>query len=260
MTSSTMHRNDKLTLLDEQFDRIEAMYEDSDSEAERYDSDGHYIPEYDAMGNAKPLSTRADFESVLNEFLNDYELTGKKMQAVVEGGTGAGKLGTYRDGLAGGEESRKAVVRAAERILDEAAAKTDEQDAAEVAAMFQPKERTAWDCQSILSTYSTLDNHPATIHEARAPRIRVSRKSGFPVVDAIDENSDEGGDEEPREDKGVARNKTESAEEKRARKRQVQEERRQRREEKRETRGVFAEKRDRREQSKNDRRQYVVHL
>ncbi|KAJ2473391.1 hypothetical protein IWW56_005994, partial [Coemansia sp. RSA 2131] len=148
------------------------------------------------------------------------------------------------------------------RILDEAAAKTDEQDAAEVAAMFQPKQRTAWDCQSILSTYSTLDNHPATIHEARAPRIRVSRKSGFPVVDAVAENSDDDNksDGEPREDKGVARNKTESAEEKRARKRQVQEERRQRREEKRETRGVFAEKRDRRMQSKNDRRQYVVHL
>ncbi|KAJ2339081.1 hypothetical protein IWW50_001577 [Coemansia erecta] len=184
------------------------------------------------------------------------------MQVVVEGGTGAGKLGTYRDGLAGGEESRRAVVQAAERIMEEQAAKTAEQDAAEVAAMFQPKQRTAWDCESILSTYSTLDNHPATIHEARAPRIRVSRKSGFPVVDPVggSDNDDGSDNDKPRLNKGAARSKTETAEEKRARKRQLQEDRRQRREQKRETRGVFAEKHDRREQSKNDRRQYVVHL
>ncbi|KAJ2845160.1 Protein ltv1, partial [Coemansia brasiliensis] len=153
MSSSAMFRNAKLTLLDEQFDKLEAIYErdDTDSEAERYDSDGNYIAEYDSDGNVKPISSRADFESVLNEFLNDYELTGKKMQAVVEGGSGAGKLDTYRDGLIeGGEASKRAVVQAAQRILDESAKKSDEQDAEEIAEMFKEKERTPWDCQSIL--------------------------------------------------------------------------------------------------------------
>ncbi|KAJ1740356.1 Protein ltv1 [Coemansia sp. RSA 1086] len=259
MSSSAMFRNAKLTLLDEQFDKLEAIYEhdDTDSEAERYDSDGHYIAEYDSDGNVKPISSRADFESVLNEFLNDYELTGKKMQAVVEGGSGAGKLDTYRDGLVeGSEASKRAVVQAAQRILEESATKSDKQDADELDEIFKEKERTPWDCQSILSTYSTLDNHPATIHEKRTPRIRVSSKSGFPVV-VEDQPRPEA---EPRPNRGAPRPKNETAEEKRLRKKQLQEERRKRREQKRETQSSFAEKKKRSMQSKKDRRQHVVQL
>ncbi|KAJ2454709.1 Protein ltv1 [Coemansia sp. RSA 2336] len=259
MSSSAMFRNAKLTLLDEQFDKLEAIYEhdDTDSEAERYDSDGHYIAEYDSDGNVKPISSRADFESVLNEFLNDYELTGKKMQAVVEGGSGAGKLDTYRDGLVeGGEAGKRAVVQAAQRILDESATKGDEQDEEELDELFKEKQRTPWDCQSILSTYSTLDNHPATIHEKRTPRIRVSNKSGFPVV-VEDKPQPEA---EPRPNRGTPRPKNETAEEKRLRKKQLQEERRNRREQKRETQSSFAEKKKRSMQSKKDRRQHVVQL
>ncbi|KAJ2367741.1 Protein ltv1 [Coemansia sp. RSA 2610] len=266
MTSSAMFRNGNLTQLDERYDQIEAMYEQSDGDSDdgRYDSDGRYVGEYDSDGNLVPISSRADFESVLNEFLNDYELTGKKMQPVLAGGSGAGKLDKYRDGLAEDALSRRAVVQAGERISAESAAKSKEQDDAEIAEMFREKERTPWDCQSILSTYSTLDNHPATIYEERAPRIRVSRKSGFPIVEPVDaasdNESDGDGDDEPRENKGQARPKGESAEEKRARKKQVQEQRRLRREQKRENRGVYAEKQDRRMQSKNDRRQHVVNL
>ncbi|KAJ2882794.1 Protein ltv1, partial [Coemansia aciculifera] len=99
MSSSAMYRNENLTFLDEQFDAIEAMYEheDTDSEEERYDERGHHIPQYDEHGNKKSISTRADFDNVLNDFLENYELAGKKMHVVVEGGTGAGKLGTVRD-------------------------------------------------------------------------------------------------------------------------------------------------------------------
>ncbi|KAJ2079301.1 Protein ltv1 [Coemansia sp. RSA 988] len=263
MSSSAMYRNEKLTLLDEHFDKVEAMYqcEDTDSEDERYDSDGNHIPEYDSDGNEK-ISTRPDFESVLDEFLTKYERTGKKMQVVVDGGNGAGKLDTYRteflDGRKPQEQSRKEVALAGQRMIDE-----DEDDGDQVEAeldeMFREKEQAQWDCQSILSTYSTLDNHPAIIQEGSStPRIRVSGKSGFPVVEVAQVANSEhrtGG-----ENKGVARRPDETAEEKRARKKQQQDEKRARREQKKDMREEFALKKDRRMQSRRDRQQYVVHL
>ncbi|PIA16122.1 hypothetical protein COEREDRAFT_81560 [Coemansia reversa NRRL 1564] len=261
MSSSAMYRNDKLTLLDEHFDKVEAMYqrEDTDSEEERYDSDGQYIAEYDSDGNEK-ISTRPDFENVLDEFLTKYERTGKKMQVIVDGGSGAGKLDTYRaeflDGRKPQDQSRREMAQAGQRMVDE-----DEggQVDAELDEMFREKEQARWDCQSILSTYSTLDNHPAIIHEGNnTPRIRVSGKSGFPVVEGTHDEST--GREKGGENKGVARRRDETPDEKRARKKQQQDEKRARREQKKDTREEYAEKKGRRMQSRRDRQQYVVHL
>ncbi|KAI7830030.1 Low temperature viability protein-domain-containing protein [Kickxella alabastrina] len=251
MSSSAMYRNEKLTLLDEHFDRVEAMYEheDTDSEDERYDENGHHIDEYDADGNLKSISTRPDFADVMDEFLSEYELTGKKLQVVVEGGSGAGKLDTYRDAFLDAtkpkDQSKQDVVAAGMRITEEDNARPT-----------RSRRRTPWDCQTILSTYSTLDNHPATIYVEKTPKIRVSRKTGFPMVER--NNSDE--EDVPRENKGQARSKAETSEEKRARKKQIQEEKRNRRDERNDTRSAFAEKRDRKMQSKKDRAQYVIRL
>merc|ERR1712241_1420876 len=38
-----------------------------------------------------------------------------------------------------------------------------------------------WDCESVLSTYSTLYNHPKLISEPRLPKIQLSSKTGIPV-------------------------------------------------------------------------------
>jgi hypothetical protein len=45
-----------------------------------------------------------------------------------------------------------------------------------------PEEHEAWDCESILSTYSNLYNHPAQIRDARAPppTIRIDPRTGAP--------------------------------------------------------------------------------
>ncbi|KAJ2459932.1 Protein ltv1 [Coemansia sp. RSA 2424] len=285
MSSSAMYRNENLTFLDEQFDAIEAMYEheDTDSEEERYDERGHHIPQYDEHGNEKSISTRADFDNVLTDFLENYELAGKKLHVIVEGGTGAGKLGTVRDAFLdetkSKEENKKELLSTGLRLIEETNAKTKKQDDEELAQYFKEKERTPWDCQTILTTYSTLDNHPATIYEKRAPQIKVNRRTGFPMVQAptgdneqrkganSDEDVDMDGaddddddDDVTKENKGKSRPKDESKEEKRARKKQIQEDKRSRREVKKETREVFAEKKDRKKQSKLDRAQYVVHL
>ncbi|KAJ2262080.1 Protein ltv1 [Coemansia sp. RSA 376] len=282
MSSSAMYRNENLTFLDEQFDAIEAMYEkeDSESEEERYDEHGHHIPQYDEHGNKKSISTRADFDNVMDDFLQNYELAGKKMHVIVEGGTGVGKLSTVRDAFLdetkSKEENKKALLSTGLRLIEETNAKTKKQDEEELGQYFKQKERTPWDCQTILTTYSTLDNHPATIYEKKTPQIKVNRRTGFPMVEPVADNKEQGkgansdddedvemdgaDDDETKENKGKPRPKDESKEEKRARKRQIQEEKRNRREEKKETREVFAEKKDRKKQSKQDRAQYVVHL
>lgn len=49
-----------------------------------------------------------------------------------------------------------------------------------------PEEHEAWDCESILSTYSNLNNHPALIREARPPTIRLDPRTGAPrAADAV---------------------------------------------------------------------------
>ncbi|KAJ2824275.1 Protein ltv1, partial [Coemansia sp. 'formosensis'] len=281
MSSSAMYRNENLTFLDEQFDAVEAMYEqdDSESEEERYDEHGHHIPQYDEHGNKKSISTRADFEDVMDDFLQNYELAGKRMHVIVEGGTGVGKLSTVRDAFLdetkSKEENKKALLSTGLRLIEETNAKTKKQDDEELSQYFKQKERTPWDCQTILTTYSTLDNHPATIYEKRTPQIKVNRRTGFPMVEPVasdnehskDANSDSDDDDDvemdddaAKENKGKPRPKDESKEEKRARKKQIQEEKRNRRGEKKETREVFAEKKDRKKQSKQDRAQYVIHL
>ncbi|KAJ2882493.1 hypothetical protein H4R27_003414 [Coemansia aciculifera] len=204
------------------------------------------------------------------------------MHVIVEGGTGVGKLSTVRDAFLdetkSKEENRKALLSTGLRLIEETNAKTKKQDEEELSQYFKQKERTPWDCQTILTTYSTLDNHPATIYEKKTPQIKVNRRTGFPMVEPVASDKDHGkgtnsdddddedvemdgaDDDASKENKGKPRPKDESKEEKRARKRQIQEEKRNRREEKKETREVFAEKKDRKKQSKLDRAQYVVHL
>ncbi|KAI0225497.1 hypothetical protein LSAT2_023743 [Lamellibrachia satsuma] len=101
----------------------------------------------------------------------------------------------------------------------------------------QPKQQ--WDCESILSTYSNLYNHPKTIDEPRKIKpIRLTK--GKHVV------SDEQTDcRTNRENKGdiacTYRPRGEETEEKKARKKAVKEERRMRRVEKKATKTAFKE-------------------
>ena len=122
--------------------------------------------------------------------------------------------------------------------------------------------QVAWDCESVLSTYSNVYNHPAILDAgpARAPRIRIGQ-SGMPIGvlgkdrggepaagskaaeggdKAADANDDEGGDDDDDNDDdddddddatftsvnaGQARQRQETPEEKRARKKAVKEQR-----------------------------------
>jgi protein LTV1 len=116
---------------------------------------------------------------------------------------------------------------------------------------FTERTRNPWDCESILSTYSNLDNNPAVIvhassrrrrknriapknTETTTARIVLSAKTGLPILQSEtspEEPHDEHGDgvsvgaSTIGANRGVARNKDETKDEKRARKMAAKQER-----------------------------------
>ena len=100
-----------------------------------------------------------------------------------------------------------------------------------------------WDCETILSTYSNIYNHPKLIEIPK--KIKLNKK-GIVVEekDAIKEEEDEGVDSSEDENTAVISNyrtKSETAEEKRQRKKAVKESQRSRRQVKKATKEVFKE-------------------
>ena len=125
---------------------------------------------------------------------------------------------------------------------------------------FSERERNPFDCESILSTYSNLDNNPVTIdassnrrrrkkatrdlEESQVQQIQLSNKTGLPLgvlptrVHGEDRFED---DTIISVNRGLARNKKETKEEKKERKASVKVERQIARIQKKITREVFSE-------------------
>ena len=118
----------------------------------------------------------------------------------------------------------------------------------------KPKEQLQWDCETIISTYSNLDNHPVQLRDPtfssrgkksslngrssgsvdssagdEPKRIVLSEKSGLPLGVLSTKAPVDGTAGEARENKGTARSKQESKEEKKLRKLRVKEERQEKR-------------------------------
>ncbi|KAG6842387.1 hypothetical protein C0991_007517 [Blastosporella zonata] len=237
MSSSSMYRNEALQTLDERFDQmIIKQYADDDDDdtpsEEENDSDDDDAPEL--------ITSREDFEDMMNEFLNEYEILGRKMKQKLDGDTGAEKLDTIRRAM--GQDER---VRIGDMDDDD-----DDDDILMPLDVDDKKDR--WDCETILSTYSNLENHPRLIR-ARDPRpvakITLDPKTGFPtVVDPQqklqlkkaaggrtsyqESDTDSGSETDTPARQTITRPKDESKEDKKARKAAVKVERQARRIEK----------------------------
>ncbi|CAH1255161.1 Hypp1469 [Branchiostoma lanceolatum] len=235
ITSSVMRRNDGLTLLD---DRFEKLYEE-------YDDD-----EMGPLDHEELTGTVQQDSLVLNSILQEYEK--KKEESIIR------RLDPEREGMEEeGDED--------EEVSSES--ESEEDDLVRVVTE-QPKEK--WDCESILSTYSSIYNHPTVIKDPPKPKkgkqIILSQKSGIPIgvlsskgvtkkqleeLDRMDEE-EEGSSEEEDEEEGErrsapARRKGETPEEKKQRKQAVKAERRERRMEKKANKLAFKEEVSRQE-------------
>jgi protein LTV1 len=110
-----------------------------------------------------------------------------------------------------------------------------------------PQER--WDCESVLSLRSNLENHPGKISEPNrrgkpgGAKIHLSAKTGLPIVRETTDgsSSSEGSETFSVATTSVARRKGESKEEKKARKGAVKEAQRAARANKKELKMMFKE-------------------
>ncbi|TFK56510.1 LTV-domain-containing protein [Heliocybe sulcata] len=245
MSSSSMYRNEHLSVLDERFDAIEHEYDEYFEDPEE-DSDGDEDEAPDL------LTSRADFSAMLDEFLTDYEILGRKMKPRLEGDTAAEKLDTLRRAIGQPINLRQEG--------DE-----EEEEGLEEHPWFREEEKEdRWDCETILTTYSNLENHPRLISSRSTkpvPKIRLDPRTGLPTVGEErspsksksktsrkekDSESDSDLTETERTAAAatarvtVARSKDESKEAKKARKAAVKAERRTRRVEKKNAKEEFS--------------------
>ena len=96
MTSSSLARTEGLTLLDSRFDKIEEDY--AEDEMDMDDGTASIVTGSSlASSQAPPLTTRSDFDSIMNDFLGGYSMIGKKRV----------KKGGYQSGMEQLDEVRK---------------------------------------------------------------------------------------------------------------------------------------------------------
>ncbi|XP_048345291.1 protein LTV1 homolog [Sphaerodactylus townsendi] len=145
MTSAVIKRNEQLTLLDERFEKF----------FEQFDDD-----EIGALDNAELEGFIQSDSARLQEVLNDYYK--EKAKDCV-------KL----DDLEIGEDSELLQNKAVKEAVDEEE---------ELVTLITEEPKEKWDCESILSTYSNLYNHPKLIDVPQKPKpIKVSSKTGIPL-------------------------------------------------------------------------------
>ncbi|GAA5926095.1 hypothetical protein JCM3775_005201 [Rhodotorula graminis] len=224
MSSSAMVRNKGLQTLDEQFDQIEKLYDESDDDSW---GGSHHSGSDDESALEPQGAARADLERIMDDFLSKYEVIGGKFRpalAPLHGSGGAedaslsanaSRLDRLRHEMArldlGDEEEGEdpevtARRREKERILaiverqDEEADKGGARKVPRVTILEEAR-RDRWDCETVLSTYSNLSNHPRMLRlrdfgrtggsnsgsngRPHAAQIKIDPKTGFPTVDGV---------------------------------------------------------------------------
>ncbi|KAI3622310.1 cytoplasmic protein [Moniliophthora roreri] len=232
MSSSGMYRNEALQTLDERFDQVLLKeYEDDNDEVLPMSDDDDDAPQL--------ITTREDFTSMMDEFLNDYEILGGKMKPKLAGDTAAEKLETLRRAM--GQD---------ERVRQETG---DSGDEPEDDVWVEKEGKDRWDCQTILTTYSNLENHPRLIRARESkpvPKIQLNPKTGLPSIaeaptskPRVYDNDSDGSDYSDSESHAIhqtmTRSKDETPEEKKARKAAVKAQQAARRAEKKANKSAF---------------------
>ncbi|KIM47584.1 hypothetical protein M413DRAFT_439249 [Hebeloma cylindrosporum] len=243
MSSSSMFRNEALQTLDERFDQMILKQYDEDGGNECTSSDD----EGDSDEAPELITSREDFDSMVNTFLNEFEILGRKMKPKLGGENGIEKLDILRRAM--GEDERVRIANADD----------EEKEETDLLATEEGDKKDRWDCETILTTYTNLENHPRLIRARDSipvPQIVLDRKTGLPSVlikaekpkhrvgqvsfSSKSEETNELDDEHHRAPgQTIARPRDESKEEKKARKAAIKAERQVRRAEKKSTKEQF---------------------
>lgn len=142
MSSSVMRRNEQLTLLDDKFEQLYAAYDDNEIGALDCDEIEGYVPPDSNI----VLQCASEFEKLQKEDTeNVAELMKERM-----------------------------------KIMEQEDSSSDEEDLERLVVDARGKDK--WDCESIISTYSNIYNHPKLIEEKKKTpsKIKVDPKTGIP--------------------------------------------------------------------------------
>ncbi|XP_030051376.1 protein LTV1 homolog [Microcaecilia unicolor] len=230
LTSSVMRRNEQLSLLDERFEKFYEQFDDDEIGA---------LDNVELEGFIHPDSIR------LQEVIEDFY----KQKA---------KDCVKLDDLEPRDDPNSFL-----NEDDEAEEKED----LEKLVIEEP--RATWDCQSILSTYSNLYNHPQLIKEPPKPKaIKVSAKTGIPLGVLPErgltakqaERMQRINDSDLPRASTQTRSKNESKEERKTRKQTIREERKERRFEKKANKLAFKMEKARQEKEQLNLRQNIQNL
>ncbi|KAJ1973311.1 Protein ltv1, partial [Dimargaris xerosporica] len=235
MSSSAMYRNDKLTLLDDQFEQYEARYGLESDGGSDDDSYGSSEEDMDPEVVAQRRMEHANFENILDEFLDKYEVKGSKLSVKLEGDTPLDRIDTLRHALVE-DDSDGSVAQDSLRTQPQ----RDEYEV--IHYQTTRKYGDDWDCESILSTYSNTENHPQLITEEPRRRIKLNSRTGMPSLEkdtATQEPNLGASESAPKTNRGAPRSKNETAEEKKQRKQALKQEKQMRRQEKKATRASY---------------------
>lgn len=150
MSSSVIRRNEGLTLLDDRFEKIFEEYDDIEMGALDHDEIEGFVH---------------DESEILQQVLTEFEESQKKLVL---------------------EKDDELVVHEDRESEDEGSIDAEEKERIRV----EENKKERWDCESILSTYSNLYNHPKIIDDGPKQKksdrlgdgtIRLSAKTGMPL-------------------------------------------------------------------------------
>lgn len=239
-----------------------------------YDSDElGDCPEEEIVGS-RPLEGDAQLDAAMDDFLlekeDDVFIHGSRnyLDGIKHGGSGFSALvGTHMvnaKDLGEGEVEQppetvaETLANASARLTDAPVQPPAEEIFIDGKSYYSERMRNPFDCESILSTYSNLDNNPVTIGSGRGRRkknlkhvieeepiqhIQLSNKTGLPlgVLPSRADYNDRGDDTMVSVNRGEARKKAETTEEKKARKAAIKMERQINRIQKKVTRELYNE-------------------
>ncbi|WWC73679.1 uncharacterized protein I206_107651 [Kwoniella pini CBS 10737] len=276
MSSSSMFRTQGLRDLDDRFDKIEMDYLYEEDEEEDYEdfpdddtasvaaSNFSVSSRFSLASHASKAPTgpvelsRDDFEDIMDDFLENYEVVGRRMKPVLghTGFTGAERFGVLRDAIDGEgdlrEENRRRILQMEKE--DRESLQLRDRTKKEPKVKVEQPEEEKWDVQTILTTYTNTENHPGMIRtrtaeqaKARAERQAAAAAAAETATQQDDDSESDSGSETETETPKItiSRPKGELADEKKARKAAVKAERAARRAEKKSHTETFLSERKR---------------
>ena len=132
-----------------------------------------------------------------------------------------------------------------ENLIEENEDDSEKEDEEKIFEQFMTKPKEKWDCESIISTYSNIYNHPKLITEESTKKYELHKRTGIPIgvfaESAKKVDNDEDVDSEMLETVTLnnVRNKDETPEQRKQRKKDVKEQRKNRRIEKKSNKIAF---------------------